>query len=70
VRLVVAATDVPAYSVADRVRIHRTEGKVYGRGEIIRVVRLAAGDPHVVVTNGPASTPQDAAVPQDAPAWP
>ena len=69
VRLVVAASDVPAYSVEDRVRVHRTEGKLFG-GEIVRVVRLAAGDPHVVVTSGPASTPQDAAVPQEAPAWP
>jgi len=70
VQLVVAATDVAAYSVFDRVRVHRNDGKLSGQGEIVTVVRLASGDPHVVVTNGPASTPQDAAVPQQAPAWP
>ncbi|WP_309712962.1 hypothetical protein [Pseudolysinimonas sp.] len=69
-RLVVAATDVPAYEVADRVRVHRSDGKVPGRGELVTVVRLAADSPQVVVTAGPASTPQDAAVPQEAPAWP
>jgi hypothetical protein len=68
--LVVAATDVPAYSVSDRVRVHRTDGKLFGTGEIVTVVRLAADAPHVVVTQGPASTSQDIAVPQDAPAWP
>lgn len=69
-RLVVAATDVPAYEVLDRVRVHRVDGKVPGRGEIVTVVRLDADAPQVVVTAGPASTPQDAAVPQAAPAWP
>jgi hypothetical protein len=70
VRLVVAATDIAPYSVSDRVRVHRTEGKLFGTGEIVTVARLGVDDPHVVVTNGPASTPQDRAVPQDAPAWP
>lgn len=70
VRLVVAATDVPAYAVADRVRVHRTHGKLSGQGEIVTVVRLAADAPQVVVTAGPTQTPQDAAVPQEAPAWP
>ena len=70
VTLVVAATDVPAYSVSDRVRVHRTDGRLTGTGEIVTVVRLAADDPHVVVTNGPATTSQTIAVPQDAPAWP
>jgi hypothetical protein len=70
VQLVVASTDVFPYSVADRVRVHRSEGTLTGQGEIVTVVRLATGDPHVVVTKGPASTPQDRQVPQDAPAWP
>jgi len=70
VRLVVAATDVIPYSVDDRVRVHRNEGTLSGTGEIITVVRLDIGDPHVVVTKGPASTPQDRPVDQDAPAWP
>jgi hypothetical protein len=69
-RLVVAATDVPAYEVSDRVRVHRSDGRVAGQGEIVTVVRLAADAPRVVVTAGPASTPQDAAVPREAPAWP
>jgi uncharacterized membrane protein len=69
-RLVVAATDVPAYEVSDRVRVHRADGTVAGRGEIVTVVRLVADAPEVVVTAGPASTPQDAAVPQEAPVWP
>jgi len=70
VRLVVAATDLAPYSVSERVRVHRTDGKLFGTGEIVTVARLAVDDPHVVVTNGPVSTPQDRAVPQDAPAWP
>lgn len=70
VRLVVAATDVPAYEVDDRVRVHRTHGKLTGQGEIVTVVRLAADAPQVVVTEGPTQTPQDAEVPQAAPAWP
>lgn len=69
-RLVVAATDVPAYEVSDRVRVHRSDGTVSGRGEIVTVVRVTADAPRVVVTAGPASTPQDAAVPEQAPAWP
>jgi hypothetical protein len=69
-QLVVAATDVPAYQTSDRVRVHRSDGKVAGQGEIVTVVRLAADAPHVVVTAGPASTPQDADVPPEAPAWP
>ncbi|GHF20540.1 hypothetical protein [Pseudolysinimonas yzui] len=69
-RLVVAATDVPAYEVSDRVRVHRSDGAVAGRGEIVTVVRLAADAPQVAVTAGPASTPQDVSVPQQAPAWP
>ena len=70
VRLVVAATDVPAYEVTGRVRVHRTDGAVTGDGEIVTVVRLAVDAPEVVVTAGPASTPQDASVPVQAPAWP
>lgn len=69
-RLIVAATDVPAYQVAERVRVHRSDGRVTGEGEIVTVVRLAADAPQVVVTAGPASTPQDQVVPLDAPAWP
>ena len=69
VRLVVAATDVPAYEVSDRVRVHRTHGKLAG-GELVTVVRLAADAPQVAVTEGPALTPQDADVPASAPAWP
>lgn len=70
VRLVVAATDVPAYEVSDRVRVHRNDGKLTGQGELVTVVRLTADAPQVVVTKGPGATPQDAAVPQEAPAWP
>lgn len=70
VRLVVAATDVPAYEVSDRVRVHRDDGKLGGQGELVTVVRLAADAPEVVVVAGPGKTPQDAAVPQEAPAWP
>jgi hypothetical protein len=69
-RLVVAATDVPAYEVAGRVRVHRSDGRVAGNGELVTVVRLAADAPEVVVTAGPASTPQDESVPLQAPAWP
>jgi hypothetical protein len=70
-RLVVAATDVPAYEVIDRVRVHRKDGRLAGQGgEIVTVVRLAADAPHVVVTSGPAETPQDVPVPREAPAWP
>lgn len=69
VRLVVAATDVPAYEVSDRVRVYRTHGRLVG-GEIVTVVRLAADAPRVVVTEGPALTPQDADVPGSAPGWP
>jgi len=68
VRLVVAATDVPAYELDDRVRVHRTHGRLAG-GEIVTVVRLAADAPQVAVVEGPASTPQDAPVPHDALAW-
>lgn len=70
VRLVVAATDVPPYEVSDRVRVHRTHGRLAGSGEIVTVVRLAADAPQVVVTEGPALTAQDAVVPPSAPAWP
>jgi hypothetical protein len=70
VRLVVASTDVPAYEVSDRVRVHRNDGKLTGQGELVTVVRLAADAPQVVVTKGPGETPQDAAVPREAPAWP
>lgn len=70
VRLVVAAADVPAYEVSDRVRVHRTHGRLAGRGELVTVVRPAADAPQVVVTEGPALTPQDAVVPSSAPAWP
>ncbi len=70
VRLVVAATDVPPYEVRDRVRVHRDDGRLAGQGELVTVVRLAADAPQVVVTAGPGATPQDAAVPQEAPAWP
>lgn len=68
VDLVVAATDVPAYSVSDRVRVHRTDGKLFG-GEIITVVRLDADAPDVVAVAGPSSTPQDGDVPREAPPW-
>lgn len=70
VRLVVAAGDVPAYEVSDRVRVHRDDGRLSGQGELVTVVRLAADAPEVVVTAGPTKTPQDAAVPQEAPGWP
>jgi hypothetical protein len=70
VRLVVAATDVPAYEVFDRVRVHRTHGKLTGAGEIVTVVRLAADAPQVAVIEGPTRAPQDAVVPQAAPPWP
>jgi len=70
VRLVVASTDVPAYEVSDRVRVYRNDGKLVGQGELVTVARLAADAPQVVVTKGPGATPQDAAVPQEAPAWP
>lgn len=69
-RLVVAATDVTAYEVSERVRVHRADGRVVGQGELVTVVRLAADEPQVVVTAGPASTPQDQTVPREAPAWP
>jgi hypothetical protein len=68
-RLVVAPTDVPAYEATDRVRVHRTHGKPVA-GDILTVVRLAADAPQVAVTDGPALTPQDAAVPTSAPGWP
>jgi hypothetical protein len=68
-RLVVAAADVPAYEVAERIRVHRADGRVAGEGELVTVVRLAADAPQVVVTAGPASTPQNQAVPREAPAW-
>jgi len=70
VRLVVAATDVPAYEVSDRVRVHRTHGRLTGAGELVTVVRLAADAPQVVVIDGPARTSQDVAVPHEAPPWP
>jgi hypothetical protein len=69
-RLVVAATDVPAYEVADRVRVHRTHGTLAGAGELVTVVRLAADAPQVVVVAGPTQTPQDAVVPSAAPPRP
>jgi len=68
-RLVVAATDVPAYEVTDRVRVHRTHGRPVA-GQLLTVVRLDADAPQVVVTEGPALAPQDAAVPDSAPGWP
>ncbi|MEO5535554.1 MAG: hypothetical protein ABIR17_10530 [Pseudolysinimonas sp.] len=70
VTLVVAATDLPAYTVSDTVRIAQSDGALVGRGEIITVVRLATDRPQVVAIKGPNSTPQDAAVPNDAPVWP
>lgn len=70
VKLVVAATDVPAYTVDDRVRVHRDDGRLVGQGEIVTVVRLAADAPQVVVVNGPESTAQDGKVPTEAPSWP
>ncbi|MEO8529383.1 MAG: hypothetical protein ABI435_09900 [Pseudolysinimonas sp.] len=70
VTLVVAATDLPAYTVIDTVRVSRFDGLLVGRGEVITVVRLAADRPQVVAIEGPNSTPQDAAVPDDAPMWP
>lgn len=68
-RLIVAATDVSAYEVSERIRVHRADGRVAGEGELVTVVRLAADKPQIVVTVGPASTPQDQAVPREAPAW-
>lgn len=69
-RLVVAARDVPAYEVTDRIRVHRRDGRLAGAGELVTVVRLAADAPQVVVVAGPGATPQDAVVPAEAPAWP
>jgi len=68
VDLVVDGTGVPAYRVGDRIRVHRSDGKLRG-GEILGVVRIAGDGPAVTVIAGPARTPQDAPVPQDAPPW-
>jgi hypothetical protein len=38
-------------------------------GEIVSVVRLRDDAPGVSVIAGPARSPQDALVPQDAPPW-
>ena len=73
--LVVAATDRPAYRVTERIRVHRTDGRVEP-GALVTVVRLRADAPGVEVVAGPASTQRDAAVsgdaavPDDAPPWP
>jgi len=68
VELVVDQTRVPAYRTRDRIRINRTDGALRG-GEIISVVRLRDDSPQVAVVAGPARSPQDALVPQDAPPW-
>jgi hypothetical protein len=66
--LIVDQTRVPAYRVRDRIRVDRLDGTLRG-GEILSVVRLRDDAPHVAVLAGPARTPQDALVPQDAPPW-
>ena len=66
--LIVDQTRVPAYRTRDRIRVNRTDGTLHG-GEILSVVRLRDDAPQVVVIAGPARTPQDALVPQDAPPW-
>jgi hypothetical protein len=66
--LVVDGTRVPAYRTRDRIRVHRNDGTL-GGGEILSVVRIAQDGPAVSVIAGPARTPQDALVPQDAPPW-
>jgi len=66
--LIVDGTLAPAYRTRDRIRVHRDDGKLFG-GEIVSVVRIAQDGPAVTVVAGPARTPQDAAVPQDAPTW-
>lgn len=66
--LVVDGTRVPAYRYRDRIRVHRNDGTLRG-GEVISVVRIADDGPAVAVLAGPARTPQDALVPQDAPPW-
>jgi hypothetical protein len=68
VDLVVDGTGVPAYKSRDRIRVHRRDGTLKG-GEVVSVVRIASDGPAVTVTAGPRQTPQDAAVPQDAPQW-
>ncbi|MEO5920879.1 MAG: hypothetical protein ABIQ01_07020 [Pseudolysinimonas sp.] len=66
--LVVDGTQVPTYRARDRIRVHRNDGTLHG-GEILSVVRIAQDGPAVTVIAGPAHTPQDALVPQDAPPW-
>jgi hypothetical protein len=66
--LVVDGTRVPTYRTRDRIRVHRNDGQLHG-GEILSVVRIAQDGPAVTVLAGPAHTPQDALVPQDAPPW-
>lgn len=66
--LVVDQTRVPAYRTPARIRVHRNDGLLRG-GEIISVVRLRDDAPEVNVLAGPARSPQDAMVPQDAPPW-
>lgn len=66
--LVVDQTRVPAYKVTDRIRVDRVDGVLTG-GEILSVVRLHDDAPQVAVVAGPARSPQDALVPQDAPPW-
>ena len=66
--LVVDQTRVPAYRVRDRIRVNRVDGVLKG-GEILSVVRVRDDGPKVFVVAGPARTPQDALVPQDAPPW-
>jgi hypothetical protein len=66
--LVVDQTRVPAYRTSARIRVHRNDGPLRG-GEIVSVVRLRDDAPGVSVIAGPARSPQDALVPQDAPPW-
>lgn len=66
--LIVDQTRVPAYRTTARIRVHRKDGTLRG-GEILSVVRLREDAPDVSVLAGPARTPQDALVPEDAPPW-
>ena len=66
--LVVDRTGVPTYKTQARIRVSRSDGILRG-GEIIGVGRMDADKPDVTVTSGPAKTPQDTPVPQDALPW-
>jgi hypothetical protein len=66
--LVVDRTGVPTYKLQTTIRVSRYDGLLRG-GEIISVGRVDADKPEVTVTAGPARTPQDTPVPQDALPW-